>query len=134
MADAFCTLGAFAFRSDEVVIGARERTVQVNGNCLAAEPVQTVAYYSGYQPISLHGFLIGEASPGETAVECLRRLRHNLETEVAKDANTFTVDWGDGDPETYRVFKNVDFDRPLAVHILKTHLLEFSVTLTCLPT
>lgn len=133
MGDVFCTLGTFAFRSDEITLGARERTIQVNGNCLAAEPVQTVAYY-GYQPIRIHGYVIGEASTGETAVECLRRLRHNLETEVAKDANTLTIDWGDGSPETYRVFRNPDFDRPLSVNIRKTNHFEFDLTLTCLPT
>ena len=133
MAEPFCTLGTFEFEANSITIGARPRTVQMNTNCLATEPVQTVAYVSGHAPVTISGFIIGTASMGETAAECLQRLRSNLETEVAKDSNTLTIDWGTGADETYRVFKNECFDIPLEVHVLKTNLIQFTLTLNCLP-
>ena len=134
MADPFLTLGAFSFHASELTIGAPPRNIQTVGNCLAPEPVQTVAFTSGYMTVTVTGQIQGAASIGETAVECLRRMRSNLETEVSKDANTLTIDWGDGSPETYSVLKNEGFDVPLAFHVLGSHLFEFTLSLNCLPT
>lgn len=130
----FVTLGTFAGRAKSVVFGARPRTIQTNTNCLAPEPVQTVAYVSDYQPVTVTYILQGIDTIGETAVEHLRRMRANLATEIAKDSNTLSIDWDDGSPETYRVFMNEEFDFAPPRTVRVGAYAEVTFTLNCLPT
>ena len=132
---AFLTLGAFPFRARAVEIGAVPRTITVSCNALSLEPVQTVAYVSGFMPIRIDSWLQGLDTLGETAAEHLMRLRANLKTEVGKDHNTLLINWTDvlGDLETYRVFKNEDYALSLKPHAPATHRVDFTLTLNCLP-
>ena len=131
---AFITLGAFPFHANAVELGAVPRTVTVSCNALSSEPVQTVAYISGFMPIRIDSWLQGLNTLGETAAEHLVRLRANLKTEVGKDHNTLSIVWrGLGTPETYRVFKNEDYALSFKPHAPATHRVDFTLTLNCLP-
>ena len=129
----FCTLGAFPFYSREVEVGALPRNITVVTNALAVEPVQVNAYTAGYMAVRIEAFLLGVDTQNETAQEHLVRQRANLKAEVGKDANTLTIDWRGGATETYRVFKNEDYALVFATHVQVTRMVEFSLTLNCLP-
>ena len=129
----FCTLGAFPFYSREIEIGPLPRNITVATNALAVEPVQVNAYIAGYMGVRIDAFLLGVDTQNETAQEHLARQRSNLKTEVAKDTNTLLIDWRGGSQETYRVFKNEDYALVFATHVQRSHLIDFSLTLNCLP-
>jgi hypothetical protein len=134
VASTVVTLGAFTFEASSLVIRAMPRTVGVSANALAPYPMQTVDFISGYRPITISGFLRGLDTMGETAAEHLVRLKSNLRIEVAKDANILTVTWaGVATPDAWAVYKNDDVEFVHEAHIDKTHMVEFSVTLNCLP-
>lgn len=133
MSDLFCKLGAFQFASRSVTVGAQPRTVKVQTNALATEPIQTIDYVSGYTPITIEGFLRGFDTINETSMAHLIRLKHNLKTEVAKDSNTLVITWAPGVIETYRVFKNEDFDIVIPAESRMRRIINFTLTLNCLP-
>jgi len=132
MADSFVVLGTFPFKAQDITVGALPRDIITSTNCLAAEPVQTVAYTSGYMQVTIEGVLEGKETAGETAEAHLTRMRANLRTEVAKDSNTLTITWPGGAVETFRVFKNNDYDQPLEWHVSASFVATYVVTLNCL--
>lgn len=134
MSSTTVTLGAFVFNPSAIRVGAKPRTINVATNALAANPIQSTAFTSGFRPITIGGFLKGVDTQGETAEEHLVRLVHNLRTEVAKNTNTLTISWANVTaPETYTVYKNEDVDLDYEAHADLTHMVEYTVTLNCLP-
>lgn len=129
----FVTLGAFPFYSRSVEVGPLPRALNVVTNALAVEPVIVNAYTSGFMAVRIDGFLLGRETQGETAQAHLIRQRANLKAEVGKDTNTLVVDWRGGGSDTYRVFQNEDFGLVYEVHVQRSNLVEFSLTLNCLP-
>jgi hypothetical protein len=132
--DRFCRLGVTHIVVTKMHIGRRQRTIGISANALAEEPVQTVDFTSGYQPIDIAGYLQGIETQDETAAEHLDRLWDNLETECRQPSNTLILDFGSPHPRTWRVFKNdqlPEFD--VAASVRGTHRLAFTVTLNCLP-
>lgn len=138
MAD-IAVLGAFAFTGSngaalvgEVVIGPKPREIVTVTNALATEPVQVMAYVSGYVPVTLPVKLSGIESQGETAAEHLVRMLTNLRTEVEKDTNTLVIEPHGWAAVTYRVFLNDDFPVNIAALTQSRSVLRFDLTLNCL--
>lgn len=134
MAD-FATLGAFTAPCAEVRIGALPRAIGVSANALAQYPVQTTDYVSGFRPVTIVGWkLAGRDTVGETAHEHLERLWANLETEIAKDGNTLTLDiYGFLAPRVYTVFKNDPAEAIITALTQSRAVVVLDVVLNCLP-
>ena len=130
----FVTLGAFKFKSTSVTVGPPARTIVAVSNALADGPVQVNDFISGYRKIQISGFIIGEDTQSESANEHVIRQKTNLETEVAKDINVLVIDWLAGPTETWTVYKNEEgVSFTYVTRAQKSHYVEFSVTLNCLP-
>ena len=137
---AIVTLGAFAFDGSgatingDILIGPLPRTIGVVCNALSAYPQQTTDFVSGYRQIQLPAKLAGRDTIGETAANHLQRMLANLRTEVEKDANTLVIQpWGMDDSYSYTVYKNEGFPVSFTPLSQSRSVLEFSLTLSCLP-
>lgn len=127
------TVGAFTFVVTSLRIGPRPRAIGMSANALAEYPVETTDYISGYRPIDISGRLAGIETQDESAADHLQRLWANLETEVAKDRNVLTLDFGSTTNRVYTVYKNelVEIVVPKEAKVL--HRVNFTLTLKCLP-
>ena len=134
MPSATVTLGSLVLRAAEVDVGPLPREYGVQTNALAAAPVQTTDYISGYQQVTVQVLLQGIDTISETAAEHLRRLRSNLKAEVGRTSNTLSIDYGDGlAPDEFSVYLNDDFTYVLAPHQSQSHLAACTIILNCLP-
>jgi hypothetical protein len=127
------TLGAFPFVVTSLRIGARPRAIGMSANALAQYPVETTDYIPGYRPIDIGGKLTGVETTGESAADHLQRLWDNLETEVAKDRNVLTLDFGASTNRVYTVYKNELVEIVVLKESKVLHRVTFSLTLKCLP-
>lgn len=127
------TLGACRFVVTSLRIGPRPRAIGMSANALAQYPVETTDYISGYRPIDIGGKLTGIETTGESAADHLQRLWDNLETEVAKDRNTLTLDFGSTTNRVYTVYKNELVEIVVLKESKVLHRVAFSLTLKCLP-
>jgi hypothetical protein len=124
MPEYLCLLGAFGFHSTSVEVGAVPRTINVQTNALATEPIQTVDFVSGFMPVVIAGLFKPPNADWELA---------SLQAEVAKDSNTLLITPRGQATRTFRVFKNENFavTYDLSAHI--SGLISYSVALNCLP-
>ena len=127
------TVGAFTFVVTWLRIGARPRAIGMSANVLAEYPVETTDYTPGYRPIDIGGKLKGIETIGESAADHLQRLWDNLETEVAKDRNTLTLDFGATTNRVYTVYRNEGVEIVVLKASKVLHRVDFTLTLKCLP-
>jgi hypothetical protein len=131
-------LGAFVWNGDngasiigDIVITAPVRTVGVAANALSKRPVQTTDFISDFGTIAFHARLAGIDSESETAPDHMQRMRDNLETEVAKDSNTFLLSlFGvTSGPRSYSVVKNDHMAETITKATQSRSVIEFDVLL-----
>jgi hypothetical protein len=131
-------LGAFAWNGDngasiigDIVITPLVRTVGVAANALSKRPVQTTDFISDFGTIAFHTRLAGINSLSETAPDHMLRMWANLETEVAKDANTLLVYLSGvtSGPRSYSIAKNGPMDETIAKATQSRSVIEFDVLL-----
>lgn len=127
------TVGAFTFVVTSLRIGPRPRAIGMSANALAQYPVETTDYIPSYRPIDIGGKLQGVETMSESAADHLQRLWDNLETEVAKDRNTLTLDFGSTVNRVYTVYRNELVEITVSKASKVLHRVDFALTLKCLP-
>lgn len=127
------TLGTFLFTVTSLRIGPRPRAIGMSANALAQYPVETTDYIPSYRPIDIGGRLKGVETTGESAADHLQRQWDNLETEVAKDRNVLTLDFGAATNRVYTVYRNEGVEIVVLKASKVLHRVDFTLTLKCLP-